>query len=171
MYLPARNTTTTQRRLLRAGSLALTAAALLLAGGAFLAPWLASRGSAAALPLYRFYSHICHQDPARSFAFFGHPAAACGRCLGIYLGFLAGCLAFPFFRSVFQPRLPRPRTFFLMSLPLAIDVLANLLRIWDWGNGFRLATGLVWGLILPFFALAGLSDLVLRKLAFPPASP
>jgi hypothetical protein len=57
-----------------------------------------------------------------------------------------------------------------VSLPLGLDVLANALKVWDLGNWFRLATGLVWGFILPFYALSGLVDLVLGKLAIRGAS-
>ncbi len=39
---------------------------------------------------YAFFSHICHQDPARSFWIFGAPLAVCARCLGIYAGALGG---------------------------------------------------------------------------------
>jgi len=166
MSLASQNITRTQRILARAGYWALTAAALAVVGGALLAPWLVSRNSELALNLYRFYGHICHQNPSRSFSLFGHQMAACARCSGIYAGFLAGCLAFPFFRNLFQARIPRPWTFVLMSFPLACDVLANLLHIWDLGNWFRLAAGVFWGFILPFYLLAGLADLILGKLAF-----
>jgi len=166
MSLAAQNITRAQRILARAGYVSTTAAFLVIAAGTLLAPWLASRNSGLALNLYRFYGHICHQNPSRTFALFGHPLAACGRCLGIYVGCVAGCLAFLFFRNLFQVRIPRPWTFVLMSFPLAVDVLANLLQIWDLGNWFRLATGVLWGFILPFYLLAGLADLILRKLAF-----
>jgi uncharacterized membrane protein len=166
MSLAVQNITRAQRILVKAGYVSATTASLAMVVGALLAPWLVSRNPEPALHLYRFYAHICHQNPSHSFALFGHPAAACARCLGIYAGFLAGCLAFPFFRNLFQSRIPRPWTFVLMSFPLAADVLANFLRLWDLGNWFRLATGVIWGFILPFYWLAGLADLILRKLAF-----
>jgi len=164
LSLTAQNALRPKRVLIKAGSVALTAASLAMVAGAFLAPWLASQDSTLAPHFYRFYGHICHQNPSRTPLFFGHPAAACGRCLGIYLGFLAGCLLL-LFRNPLRAKPPRPWAFILVSLPLGLDVLANALRVWDLGNWFRLATGLAWGFILPFYALSGLVDLVLGKLA------
>jgi len=161
----AQNLPRPKRILVKAGAVALTAASLAMAAGAFLAPWLASQNSVLAPHFYRFYGHICHQDPSRTPHFFDQPAAACGRCLGIYLGFLAGCLVVLLFRDPLQAKPPQPRTFILVSLPLGLDVLGNFLRVWDLGNWFRLATGLAWGFVLPFYALAGYVDLVLGKLA------
>jgi uncharacterized membrane protein len=146
--------------------LATTAVALSVAGAALLAPWLASRDSGCATWLYHSYAQVCHQNPSRCFVLFGHPAAACGRCLGIYIGFLAGCLVYPLTGRLYSVRAPRPRMFVLLSLPLGVDALASMLGLWDLGNWFRFGTGLVWGLILPFYFLAGLTDLILRRLAF-----
>jgi uncharacterized membrane protein len=39
--------------------------------------------------IYTFFSHICHQDPARSWHVFGEPLAVCIRCSSIYAGFAA----------------------------------------------------------------------------------
>ncbi len=44
----------------------------------------------AAFAIRKFYSVVCHQDPARSWWFWGAPAAICYRCLGIYAGAAAG---------------------------------------------------------------------------------
>jgi uncharacterized membrane protein len=40
----------------------------------------------AALLLRDFFSHLCHQNQARSFMLEGAPIAVCVRCLGIYTG-------------------------------------------------------------------------------------
>jgi hypothetical protein len=63
--------------------------AALLAGSAL---WSLSIVAAPllALPLvYEFFSHICHQDPSRSWHVFGEPLAVCIRCSCIYFGFAA----------------------------------------------------------------------------------
>lgn len=44
----------------------------------------------AAFAIRKFFSVVCHQDPARSYWFWGTPVAICYRCLGIYAGALAG---------------------------------------------------------------------------------
>ncbi len=91
--------------------------------------------------------------------------AVCGRCLGVYMGVLAGCLVYPFCRGVFNTRLPARRLLITFSLPLAIDVLGNFLRLWNSGTWLRLAAGLSWGVILPFFFLPAMTDLAFRGLA------
>ncbi|MBI4471125.1 MAG: DUF2085 domain-containing protein [Acidobacteria bacterium] len=43
--------------------------------------------------VYDFFSHICHQDPVRSWHLFGNPLPVCIRCTSIYFAFLAAlCL-------------------------------------------------------------------------------
>jgi uncharacterized membrane protein len=46
--------------------------------------------------IYALFSIVCHQDPARSWAFSGTPLPVCIRCASIYFGFFASLwLAFP----------------------------------------------------------------------------
>ncbi len=127
----------------------------------FLAPALAARGSAgAARLLYAAFSPTCHQIPGRCFAFHGQPLAVCGRCLGIYAGFAAGLVLYPFVRGFSRLVLPSARLFILMTLPMAVDGAAGLLGVWASPIGVRFATGVVWGTVLPFFFLTGVADLV-----------
>ena len=73
-----------QRQAVAAMPAALSAAAL----GA---PLLAAFGyTLSAWAILQFFSLACHQDPARSFWIAGAPVAVCARCLGIYLGAVAG---------------------------------------------------------------------------------
>jgi len=39
---------------------------------------------------YVFLAQACHQNPLRSFWYWGYPMALCGRCIGIYTGSLLG---------------------------------------------------------------------------------
>ncbi|MGH9510233.1 MAG: DUF2085 domain-containing protein [Terriglobales bacterium] len=65
-----------------------------LSAAALSAPLLAATGfSLSAFAILHFSSVVCHQDPARSFWIAGAPVAVCTRCLGIYLGAVAGLLA------------------------------------------------------------------------------
>lgn len=138
---------------------------LVLIGSTFLAPWLASRNSSLAAPFYRAFSSVCHQIPSRCLSLFGQPLAVCGRCLGVYVGLLGGCLAFPLRAGLFSARLPRPWVFPVFTLPLAVDLLGNALTLWSTGIWLRMITGFLWGIILPFFFLAALNDLAVRGLA------
>jgi uncharacterized membrane protein len=61
-------------------------AIVLLALTPLAAPLLASTHPMAALLLRDFFSHLCHQNQARSFMLEGAPIAVCVRCLGIYAG-------------------------------------------------------------------------------------
>jgi uncharacterized membrane protein len=127
----------------------------------FLAPWLAARGEAGvARIVYAVFAPVCHQRPDRCFALAGHPLAVCGRCLGIYAGFLFGLILYPLVRGFSRLELPGARLFVLATLPLALDGLAGILGIWESPIGFRFATGLAWGALLPFYFVTGLADLV-----------
>ncbi len=75
-----------ERRTVAAVPAALSAAALS-------APLLGAFGyTLAAFALFQFFSVVCHQDPARSLWIAGAPVAVCARCLGIYLGAIAGAV-------------------------------------------------------------------------------
>lgn len=130
----------------------------------FLAPDLAGRGrTGAARLLYAVFAPVCHQIPGRCFTFHGHPLAVCGRCLGVYAGFAAGLAIYPLVRGFSRLALPPARLFLLSVLPLALDGLAGLLGLWASPIGIRLATGLVWGVSLPFYFVPGLADLALTR--------
>lgn len=129
----------------------------------FLAPYLASESSPLAGFIYALFSPTCHQIPSRCFFVFGHPLAVCARCLGIYTGFLAGTLIYPFLKGFHSPSLPRMKNFVLISIPIALDTTANFFGIWESSEWLRFLTGLIWGIILPFYFLAGLSDYFIRR--------
>ncbi len=132
----------------------------------FLAPVLQSRdaGRAASL-IYAVFSPTCHQIPDRCFSLQGYPMAVCGRCLGVYLGFLAGLLAYPFIRGFSKLELPHARTFLLFSAPIGVDGLAGILGIWASPIGLRLATGSLWGTVLPFYFITGVAGLIVERRA------
>lgn len=129
----------------------------------FLAPYLESQSSPLSGFIYTIFSPTCHQIPSRCFYAFGHPLAVCARCLGIYCGFLLGILIFPFIQGLGSPAMPKAKTFILLSIPIALDAAVNLFGIWTSPDWVRFLTGIVWGLILPFYYLAGLSDFFLNR--------
>lgn len=129
----------------------------------FLAAYLKSQSSPLSGFIYAIFSPTCHQIPSRCFTAFGYPVAVCARCLGIYFGFLFGTFIFPFTKGFAEPTLPPAKTFILVSIPISVDTAGNLLGIWTSSDWVRCLTGNVWGLILPFYFLAGLSDFLLRK--------
>ncbi|MBP7707708.1 MAG: DUF2085 domain-containing protein [Candidatus Aminicenantes bacterium] len=149
------------RRRVRAVWIATALAAVIWLGLAVLAPWLAARGSApAARIVYALFSPVCHQLPGRCFALFGRPMAVCGRCLGIYAGFAAGTLVYPFIRGFRPAALPSARMFALALLPMAVDGLAGVIGLWRSPIGVRAATGFVWGALLPYYFVPGVADAI-----------
>ena len=88
--------------------------------------------------------------------------AVCGRCLGIYLGFVIGVLAYPIVRGFARPSPPAVRTFLAASLPIALDGAGNIAGLWASPIGVRFAAGLVWGAVLPAYFISGLHELAMR---------
>ena len=147
------------------------AASLAWLSAILLAPYLRSRGDAAAASfLYAVFAPVCHQIPSRSFFVRGFPLAVCARCLGIYAGALAGLLAYPFVRGFSRIGLPAGRLFLLLSLPISLDFAGGAFGLWSSPNGLRAATGFAWGLILPFYFVTGVVELVLWRSGRPLAN-
>ncbi len=142
-----------------AGSIGL---ALLTLAAPALRPWF-PRLSAL---LYAVFAPLCHQDPGRCFNLAGYPMAVCGRCAGIYLGFVIGVLSYPLVRGFSRPFPPALGTFLLASLPVALDGASNVIGFWTSPIGVRFVTGVLWGAVLPAYFIAGLHDLAMRLPAF-----
>ncbi len=132
-------------------------------GVIFLAPYLRSQGSSLSAFAYLVFTPICHQIPSRSFHLFGEPLAVCARCLGIYFGALGGTGLYPLINGFSKLALPRARIFILVSVPIIIDAGGNFLHLWVSSHWIRFSTGFLWGLILPFYFIVGVSDFILKK--------
>lgn len=134
-------------------------------GAILLAPYLAARGlGGPAAVLYAAFSPVCHQRPERSFSLFGHPLAVCGRCLGIYSGFAAGLALALIIRRPWRMALPPgPWALLVAALPMAIEAGGEIVGLWAGSNALRLATGVAWGAVLPFYVLQGLHDLAAMR--------
>jgi uncharacterized membrane protein len=139
------------------------AGALAWLSAIFVAPYLMRRAPGAANFVYGLFSPVCHQIPARCLTFQGYPLAVCGRCLGIYAGFLAGLLLYPFARGFSRIALPSGRLFLALSIPIGLDFAGGLTGIVASPIGVRFATGILWGSILPFYFMAGVSEFLLRR--------
>jgi uncharacterized membrane protein len=126
-----------------------------------LAPYLKSHHSGLNILFYVVFSPVCHQIPSRSFFLFGYPLAVCGRCFGIYSGFFIGTLFYPFLKALSNTTMPKTKTFIIFSLPIVFDTLGNFLRLWMTPNIPRFIIGFLWGLILPFYFIPGITDFFL----------
>ena len=132
-------------------------------GVIFLAPYLRSHDSSLSAFAYLVFTPICHQIPSRSFHLFGEPLAVCARCLGIYFGALGGTGLYPLINGFSKLALPKARIFILVSVPIIIDAGGNFLNLWVSSHWIRFMTGFLWGLILPFYFIVGVSDFVLKR--------
>ncbi len=126
-----------------------------------LAPYLESVGShdLAGL-LYFFFKPTCHQMAERSFIIFGYPMAVCARCFGIYAGFLAAALLYPFILPVDNRKIPSKWLLLLAVAPMGLDGGIQLLTSYESNNILRLITGAVCGGSLTFYILPVYNELV-----------
>lgn len=142
------------------------AGGLLWLGSAWAAPWFSARGFRGARWIYAAYRPVCHQIEERCLFIYGHPTAVCARCLGIYSGFVLCTLLYPVLFGFRRPSPPPPRLFLLLSAPIGVDTLGNLMNFWQTAAALRFGLGVVWGLILPIYLLAGLSEIPWRFSGF-----
>ncbi len=92
------------------------------------------------------FSHVCHQQPVRSFAIQGVPLAVCSRCTGIYSGLFLGVVLFSNFTAfLYYYRHFIIRVFIAASMVVVADGLANLTDMWQTPNHARSMIGLFWG--------------------------
>jgi uncharacterized membrane protein len=101
---------------------------------------------ALASPVYAAASVVCHQLAARTFHLDAGPVAVCARCLGLYLGGVAGFAAV----AVRSHRIQRFRApLFLLAAaatPTAATLAAEWLLAWPLGNLSRFVAALPLGL-------------------------
>ncbi len=135
---------------------------LLWMGAIFLAPFLRSHSQPWGEFIYSVFSPVCHQISERSFFVFGFPLAICTRCLGIYTGCLLGLMLYPIIQGFADTKIPKIRLFVLISSPIAIDTFGNFFLAWRTTPWLRFTIGFIWGIILPFYFISGLSDAWIR---------
>lgn len=122
----------------------------------FAAPWLWAEGQGiAALTLYQGFSAVCHQMPERSFHLFGHPLGVCARCAGIYMGFAAGLMLYPFVRDLRETTFPDRRILLLAAAPLLIDFAGGYAGLFSTTFLSRAATGIIAGAVASFYIVPG----------------
>ena len=109
--------------------------------------------------LAQTYGRVCHQIDERSFHVAGHALAVCARCFGIYIGYLAGLIVYPFARPLTQTELPRRSWLFAALAPIAIDFAGGYLGIIENTLASRALTGLIAGAAVAFYTLPGLVSL------------
>lgn len=149
-------------------------------------PWLSPLAKWAGQPLvgellFRLYTPLCHQIPARSFFFCGHQVAFCHRCAAMYTSIVAAGLLFALLRRHLRPISLKAAV--LLLVPMLIDggshLLDDLLGLGLRGGGdaigtpnfwLRMITGGLVGLAALLFLFPRLERDLARVFA-PPARP
>ena len=109
--------------------------------------------------VYKFFSYICHQIPARSFHAAGHPFAVCSRCFGVYFGLFFGFIIYPLFRKIEEVE-PLPRFWlFLAMIPIGIDWTLGVFGIWENTHFSRFVTGMILGAACAIFIVPALVEI------------
>ena len=140
--------------------IALTAVALLLIGMVIAAPLAhANQQTFFAAAVYQTFSHICHQQPERSFFIAGKQFAVCARCTGIYAGFAAAALCYPLLTSLRRTTPPDRKWLVIAAFPLAVDFGLGFLGIWENTHSSRFLTGALLGSVAVFYVMPGLAEL------------
>ncbi len=106
------------------------------------------------------YGRVCHQIAERSFHIHGQPVAVCARCLGIYVGYLAGLVVYPFARSIGRADAPPRLWFLLASIPVTIDFFGGYFGVFENTLVSRAVTGMIVGAAGAFYTLPGLVSMV-----------
>lgn len=126
----------------------------------FLAPVaLESNHTFLAFSIYQGFHYVCHQIPARSFYFEGHPLAVCARCTGIYTGVAAGVIIYPLIRRVGRIETPRRLWLLLALVPITVDLSLTFLGLWQNTHLSRFITGALFGATASLYIVPGLIDL------------
>ncbi len=121
--------------------------------GIFLAPYLYNKNILLSTIIYSIYKLVCHQMPSRSFFIFNHKMAVCARCFGIYTGFLAGMLIYPFVKKLNDFKTPNKWYLIMALIPMGIDGTTQLIGLRESFNELRLITGLIAGFVGVFYVL------------------
>lgn len=123
----------------------------LTVGGAVLAPLLGALGwSALATLVYLAYRSICLQRPSHSFFILGYKLALEQRTLAIFGGLLLGGVLYAPLRDRLRPLGWRPLV--LLNAPMLVDVLSQTVGLRDSTWLWRVATGLLGGLAVVWWA-------------------
>lgn len=126
----------------------------------FLAPVaLARNHTFLAFSIYQGFHYVCHQIPARSFYFEGHPLGVCARCTGIYAGVASGVIVYPLVRRVGRIETPRRLWLLLALVPMTVDFSLTFLVLWQNTHLSRFITGALFGATASLYIVPGLIDL------------
>jgi uncharacterized membrane protein len=114
-------------------------------------------------PTDALYASVCHQNPERSFDWFGVSWGVCHRCSAIYLSFMLTALILIGRNKTQRSTLPTPRIIAALLAPVVLDALTDLLGLRDADIVSRIVTGTLSGVVLALVVTPLLFD-ALEKL-------
>lgn len=131
---------------------------------AFSAPLLLANSFPVASAFCYFpFSHLCHQNPERSFFIMQYPIALCHRCSGIYLGFFLGTIFARIFHQTLLTKNPshtRQAQVFVAVVPLVLDALLPFTGLWSGTWLSRFLTGIVFGYLIAPILVKAIEELI-----------
>lgn len=156
-------------------------------------PLLMPASPAIAGPMYAAWGYTCHQLDARSLCYDPRGPAivdcrpqdgvfrpdrhdtfdtlqgtlykipVCARDVGIYGAMLIGGLALPFVRPAHGRKWPPLWPFLLALIPTALDGTTQLMGWRESSNALRLASGFAMGILVPFYVVPALNQVLAPK--------
>ena len=135
-----------------AGAVALIPIAFL--GASALCSWAIAHG--ASMRWRVLFRVMCHGIVERCLTLFGQPMPICARCTGIYLGMLAGLIAF-FLVPWVEEKFMRVASLVAVT-PLAIDGLTQLAGLRESTNALRMGTGIAAGVAFGMWVLSAVQQ-------------
>jgi uncharacterized membrane protein len=94
---------------------------------------------------------LCHGIAERCLSLFDSPMPICARCTGIYLGLLAGLIAY-FVLPRVEERILRI-ILYVAALPMAIDGITQAMMLRESTNGLRVVTGFAAAMVFGIWIL------------------
>jgi uncharacterized membrane protein len=146
-----------------------TAIPAVILGTSALCAWAVAHGAS---PRWRLlFRFMCHGIPERCLLLFGVPMPICARCVGVYVGLLAGLWITAAAIARRYAVFPRERILRIVALaaitPLGIDGLTQLVGLRESTNPLRIATGLIAGFAFGMWILSAVEHREERLLTTP----
>ena len=89
----------------------------------------------------------------------GYKFPVCSRCMAIYLAMLLGLIILPFLTSIESEDWPNKWILVAACVPIGIDGFTQLFGLRESTNFLRIVTGVIIGVVLPFYILPILNTL------------
>lgn len=105
------------------------------------------------------YSHVCHQNQAKTIFLFNKPLLVCARCTGIYAGCLLSSSLILFIRLRELPI----KFLLISSLPIIIDVMFVQFGIMNYSKYSALISGFIFGSITFLYIWNGIEKMLTEK--------